>query len=384
MTGSAPTVRLHLDGRIFGLQSHGGISRVFRELLAAWAVQPGVEVNLVLPPGARPLAAALPATRTRIGPSSPGLRPARLFGPLNRAWERRLAGRFWSSAEDGVYLSSFYSTHDALRIPQLFVLQDMIYERFPALFPAGKARAHVEEKARCAAAAAAILTPSAHALADARHFYGLSGLPSRVVPYAVSPAFLREPDPAAVAAARARHAGGGEYLLFAGARGGHKNFAGLLAAYRAWRQRDHFLLLAVGGGPAEPHDAALVESFALGDRVRFVAQVPEEELVTLFHGARAIVVPSLSEGYGFPVIEGLAAGRPVASSTGGSLPEVGGDVALYFDPRDPSSMLEAIGMAVDTPAGDPRLDRGRRLAASRTWAHVARDFTDFIQEISPP
>jgi glycosyltransferase involved in cell wall biosynthesis len=281
-------------------------------------------------------------------------------------------------------MSTFYSTHESLRIPQIFVLQDMIYERYPALFPAAKTAAHMAEKARCAEAASVVVTPSAHALSEARHFYAVGTRPTRVIPYAVSEAFLRVPSPGNDAQIRSRHAGGSEYVLFAGGRGAHKNFAGLLAAWRCWPGHRNFRLLAVGGGPREPRDATLVEGFGLAEAVHFIPSVEEAELVNLFSAARAIVVPSISEGYGFPVIEGLAARRPVVASTGGSLPEVGGDAAIYADPRDPLSLAAALAEAVDTRDDSPRIRRGREIAESRTWARVASDYAAILKEISTP
>jgi len=81
-------------------------------------------------------------------------------------------------------------------------------------------------------------------------------------------------------------------------------------------------------------------------------------------------------------MEGMAAGRPVAASQGGSLPEVGGDVAIYFDPRDSDSMLDALQEVVNIPASSPRLAKGRTLAASRTWERVAQEYAQYMQEVN--
>jgi glycosyltransferase involved in cell wall biosynthesis len=349
--------------------------------MKCWVRSANLKVQLYLPETVSEDSVAGLAHRISVAGSMVRWRPERLFGSLNRFRRQRREDLRWSSARSGAFLSTFYSTYGALSIPQLFVLQDMIYERYPALFPAEKGPAHMAEKARCAAAAAAFVTPSAHALADARCFYDLGDRPARVIPYAVADGFRAEPEPDVGRRVREQYTGGREYILFVGARGGHKNFAGLLAAYARWPGRRAFQLLAAGGQAPDEHDAALVESFGMGAYVHFAPAIPESELIRIYHGCRAVVVPSLSEGYGFPVIEALATRRPVAASTGGSLPEVGGDAALYFDPRDGDSLLRALQDAVDTAPGDSRLTLGRERAESRTWDQVAREYEDMILDL---
>lgn len=74
--------------------------------------------------------------------------------------------------------------------------------------------------------------------------------------------------------------------------------------------------------------------------------ITDADLVALYSGARCFVLPSTHEGFGLPILEAMACGCPVASSNVSSLPEVGGDVAFYFDPSDQSSLISAISKIV--------------------------------------
>ena len=95
-----------------------------------------------------------------------------------------------------------------------------------------------------------------------------------------------------------------------------------------------------------------------------------DELVALYRRASALVFPSLYEGFGLPPVEAMACGCPVATSNAGSLPEVVGDAAVLFDPRDPAAIAAGITEALDRTDELTRLGLAR--AAAFTWEATAR------------
>src|SRR5262249_37790987 len=115
---------------------------------------------------------------------------------------------------------------------------------------------------------------------------------------------------------------------------------------------------------------------AVGPRGR----VSQEELVRLYQGAAALVFPSLYEGFGMPVLEAMACGCPVACSNVTSLPEVAGDAARLFDPRD----VDDIASAVEDVLGDPApwIAAGLERAKAFTWAACARAPDEVYRELS--
>ncbi len=154
-----------------------------------------------------------------------------------------------------------------------------------------------------------------------------------------------------------------------------KNLDRLVAAWRRLRadgRVSHALVLA-----GHPERAA-----ALRARLRAAPDEPlltpgyvtDEQLAALYATADAVVVPSLYEGFGFPVLEAYVAGAPVACARAGSLPEVAGDAAEMFDPLDETAMCAAIERVVtDTPGRAGRIARGRAHAADFTWERTARE-----------
>jgi len=111
----------------------------------------------------------------------------------------------------------------------------------------------------------------------------------------------------------------------------------------------------------------------LGERVIFTGYVADEDLPALYNLAELLVMPSVYEGFGLPVLEAMACGTPVACSNVSSLPEVAGDAALLFDPRDVRSMADAIAQGLTNAAlrADLRA-RGLARAARLTWEQAAR------------
>lgn len=197
-----------------------------------------------------------------------------------------------------------------------------------------------------------LITPSRFTADELVELYPATQGRVRVVPEAVLPVYRPVGDPAAMRAVLKRHGLARPYLLFVGTLEPRKNLVRLLAAYErlvAGGQDGFDLVLAGGTGwKAGPIEEALSHSAAQG-RVRRLGYVPGPELPALYQGAWALAYPSLYEGFGLPVLESLACGTPVVTSAAASLPEVGGDAALYVDPQDEDELLDALERITGQP-----------------------------------
>ena len=122
-------------------------------------------------------------------------------------------------------------------------------------------------------------------------------------------------------------------------------------------------------------------ALGLGDAVRWTGYLPDADLVRLYQQARVLVMPSLYEGFGLPVIEAMACGTPVVCSRIGALEEVAGDAALFVDPESVPDMAGAIGRVLTEPALASDLSaRGLRRAAGFTWETTARRTLELYRE----
>ncbi|ROO83219.1 glycosyltransferase involved in cell wall biosynthesis [Actinocorallia herbida] len=123
-------------------------------------------------------------------------------------------------------------------------------------------------------------------------------------------------------------------------------------------------------GPTEK----LVKELALGEKVRFVSGVSDEELGDLLASAEIAVVPSRYEGFSLPAVEHMASGTPLVASAAGALPEVVGDAAVLVEPGDVEELAGALRRLHDSPEERARVGEAgyRRVQERYTWSAVAK------------
>jgi glycosyltransferase involved in cell wall biosynthesis len=142
------------------------------------------------------------------------------------------------------------------------------------------------------------------------------------------------------------------------------------------------LILAGGDG----HGSELVHDYirrqGLGSRVQVRGYVTPQELRVLYQAASVMLFPSLEEGFGLPVLEAMANGLPVVASQTASLPEVGGDAALYVDPHDPRDIAEKVRRAVeDSELREKMIQQGLARAREFSWQRVAEATLQAYNEV---
>ncbi len=259
-------------------------------------------------------------------------------------------------------------------VPSVVTIHDLIFMVMPERYLPAKRRYLEAFTRRTVRVARHVIADSENTRADVITLLGVP--PDRVsaVPLGVVAEHFRPPDPAALERFRARHDLPARYLLYLGTLEPRKNVVTLVRAYARLRRRglDWPLVLAGGKGWLYEDIFRAVEELGLTDHVRFPGYVLYEEQPLWYGGATAFVYPSTYEGFGLPVLEAMACGAPVVTSTASSLPEAAGDAALFVDCRDE----EALAAAIERLAGDPvlRADLARRgpaRAALFPWSRTA-------------
>jgi len=207
--------------------------------------------------------------------------------------------------------------------------------------------------------------------AAARVAAALGGPPPHVVPWFAPGELNPTPDERDAA----RLAGWGltpGYVLYLGALRRHKNWQAAVRAFAALpgelRAR-HPLVLAGSRRRAERESERLLR--ALGIEARFIADLGDEALPSLYRGARAFVFPSRLEGFGLPPLEAQACGVPVVASNATSLPEVLGGGAALLDPDDVGGFAEALAALL----ADPAAHAAARAAGQANAARFSRRAT---------
>jgi glycosyltransferase involved in cell wall biosynthesis len=165
------------------------------------------------------------------------------------------------------------------------------------------------------------------------------------------------------------------FLLFVGGLNPLKNFSNLLAAYHRVEGEFEHALVAVGFLRWKfERDVARIGELGLESRVIRTGFVPDEDLPAIYSLADALLLPSLYEGFGIPVLEAMACGCPVITSTTGCTPEVAGDAALLVNPRDVDAIAGAIRRVLrDSALRAQLIERGLARVAEFSWRKAAEE-----------
>jgi glycosyltransferase involved in cell wall biosynthesis len=227
------------------------------------------------------------------------------------------------------------------RTPVVVTVHDLAVFRFPEAFRPWTRTYSRSLVPRVVRAAARVIAVSEFTKREVVELLGVPADRVAVVPNAVDPVF--SPDGPAAA---------GDYVLAVGTLEPRKNLARLAEA----AERVGVELRVVGA-----RGWGRVE---LPGSVRWLGELPDEELAALYRGARCLAYPSLYEGFGIPVLEAMACGCAVVTSAGGACEEVAGGAAVLVDPLDVASIAEGIERAHDGAAGIQR-------AAQFSWQRSA-------------
>ena len=216
--------------------------------------------------------------------------------------------------------------------------------------------------------ATAVITPSQATKSLLQEKYGLGEEKIRVIPHGLS-----VPPSARSAPAGPR----APFILCIGRANPIKNIGTLLAAHRLLRPHLPVSVVFAGGqSPLTPSELRQHPD------VVFRGNVSDAEKLDLLDRASVLVCPSLYEGFGFPPLEAMARGCPVVVSNTGSLPEVGGDAALYVDPRDVRGMAAAIHAVLsDERVREGMVARGHQRARAFSWEASARQHVSLFEEV---
>ena len=255
----------------------------------------------------------------------------------------------------------------------LTVIHDLAFLRHPHVYSLNE-RAYLRLTTRWAVQRCRLLiTVSESTKADLVSAYGVKEDRIRVVPLGASP-----PSTSPAPASRLAELGlNGNFVLQVGRIEGRKNQAAALAAV----ERLDGVTLVVAG---PERDTALAAKLRESSRCKVLGRVDQATLELLYKQANAVVVPSLYEGFGLPLLEAMARGKVVVAAKSSSLPEVGGDAALYVhDASDPEQLAKVLEVALGDKKLRTSLGRAARERARKyTWEKTATGVADVIRELS--
>lgn len=304
-----------------------------------------------------------------------------------RPWRLTTALAYFSGlAQDRLFAHAhiFHATEHLLprlrRTRSVFTLHDLIFQFDPDSHKPLNIAFLKTMMPRFLRAAHTIIAVSECSQRDAVRLYGLAPDKIRVIYEGVDPHFAPVTDHAKLSAVRSKYNLPERFIVHVGTIEPRKN---LPLLFDVIAQSDKHLVIAGKLGWLTEPILAKVKELGLEQRVTFTGFVADEDLPALISAATLLAMPSKYEGFGLPVLEAMACGTPVIASNTSSLPEVGGEAALYARPTDPASWAQLI----DRVWGDAELqsalrEKGFKQAAKFKWQTMARETAEVYRAVS--
>ena len=174
-----------------------------------------------------------------------------------------------------------------------------------------------------------------------------------------------------------------KFLLFVGRLEERKNITGIMRAFEILKERDHIPHQLVLAGKWGYGERMICEEMANGKYrpdILCLGYVSEEEKYALLERADVFLFPTFYEGFGLPILEAQSVGTPVVTSNVSSLPEVGGESAVYCDPAEPVSIAEAIHSIISNPTQkNDIIKKGLENVKRFSWDKCAKEITEILE-----
>ena len=355
-----------VDSVIYQLQSRGGISRLYSEILPRMCeMDDSLRITLLTRPA---LVQPLP-THRQINLCTPPveryLRPSRLWKPIMPQVKQLVKRWQLGQTKNKIWHSTYYTMLEGWRGRSVVTVPDMIHELFADQFDEPYNIQLRELKKLSIMNADAVIAISHTTREDMRRMYGLEPDRIHVVHLAASDEFRLVNNPELLC-----HQIMEPFLLYVGSRAHYKDFGGLVRAFSIWPFRKEIDLVVVGPEWSE-EETRILERLDIRDRVRLLADISDGVLCSLYNRAVALVYPSFHEGFGIPLLEAMRCGCPIVASRIPSTLEIAGDCPIYFEPGDVDGLLEALNRALSEGRESDRVRNGFEWAEQYSWDSTA-------------
>lgn len=266
-----------------------------------------------------------------------------------------------------------------LSCPQIISILDVSYKHFPDMFPKkdllklaiwGKFSIRNAEK---------IITISNSSRDDIINEYKVPKSKVEVVPLGIREIEISKMDKNEFIK---KYNLSNPYVLFVGTLQPRKNIANLIEAFSKIENKNLDLVIVGRKGWDFENILAAPKKFNIEDKVKFLDNVTNEDLPLFYKNAEVFVLPSLYEGFGLPILEAMQYDCPVVTSKISSLPEAGGDAAIYFDPKNVADIAATIEKVINNKKlREDMIKKGKEQVKKFSWEKSAREVIKIFESI---
>lgn len=358
------------DFQIFAMQRYGGVSRYFYELISKFLDSQETDVSLFM--GSYINEYGIEKRENDFknfkGHRFHGNQRLKRFVFFKNEFKFR---SFLKGINTDIYHPTYYRNFDFVkRKKMVMTVHDLTHEMYPGSFKYPKLLPNLRKKQL--EKADGIICVSESTKKDLIKYYPVKEDIISVIHHANS---LQPPLNTAPLFDK-------PYLLFVGGRAGYKNFSLLYNVFKNNRTLNKdYLLVCYGGNNFSWEELEKFSMDDMNEKIKWIAG-DDSVLANLYLNAAAFIYPSLNEGFGIPILEAMSLECPVLAANKSSLPEVGSDAAMYFDPESENELEEKLNLLLsDNEIRSQMIKKGVERNSNFTWEKCARETLDFYNKI---
>lgn len=366
-----------IDGNEANIRKRVGIGQFAYELLSQFAsLKPqGITFHIYLK---RPPLSDMPRQHE-------GLRYV-VFGPKPLWTQLALPFHlYFKGPKPDVFFSPSHYAPRFSPVPTVVSVMDLSYLFFPELFNRSDLKQLKSWTAYSVRNAKKIITISDSSKDDIIKAYSVPDKRVAVVYPGIKPSVSLTPHIYSMQELKAKYHLENPFILFVGTLQPRKNIARLIEAFSRLPAdvlaKTDLVIVGKKGWQYEDILAA-PEKYGVTKRVKFLNFVSDDDLAELYKQAKCYVLPSLYEGFGLPILEAMKNDCPVITSNVSSLPEAGGDAALYVNPTDVQEISSTMAkLLTDSSLRQKLIEKGRQHIKKFSWEKTAKETLALLQEV---
>jgi len=371
-------MKIYIDGTIYSLQKGGGITRYTNELINGF-INLGHEVTLIIHP--KTFNQEIKNKKLKTIEIDSILRiDNKLLRLFTYPFHKLKLEKYFKehNIKDGIFHSTYFVHYKNLKIPQILTIHDLTREKFPIYFNRVNDKLFLMLTKNAILKSNAIICDSKQTADDLCTYYKTPVDKTNVAYLGVNQIFNKKTQIEKDSFISFKNLPK-QYLLFVGRRSTYKNFENFIMAYSKWEHKSKFPLIIVGGGKLTEEELDLIKKLKLENNITSFDFAREEELVMFYNCAHCFIFPSLSEGFGLPLLESMACGTTVLASDIPVFKEIAKDVPYYFNPYNQESIIKALDDSIIK--NDSKINAGLEMVKKFTWENTVKETLAIYQKI---